>query len=126
MSATKQKKKPLKIYTLYGSPGGSLSAKTSDYLGELMNVAAVSIKQAYYFAGNNKWAESPENPAGIVEYYRREAGAPGDHFLWCGCRIFGGLAIKHQSSAAATRKAMAKHLASAHATGQGATQGATR
>jgi hypothetical protein len=103
-----------KIYTLYGMPGGPISSKTEDYEGHSMNVVAVSVKQAYYFAANGVWVEDPENPLGLLEYYRRGAGDPGDHFLWCGCRIFGDLTVGHGSGIRKIKKAIANHLTEHH------------
>ena len=88
-----------------------MSTKTADYLGQFVDVAAVSIKQAFFFAGNRQWAEGPDGPAGIVEYYQRGAGPPGDHRLWCGCQIYGGL-FRHGDSGRTIREKMEKHVCS--------------
>lgn len=98
-----------RIYQLYPTLSG-FSAKTIDYHGEQLHVAAVSIKQAMFFAHQSRWADSADNPLGIVEKYKRDAGAPGDHWLWCGCRIFGGLFQDKQTKTSITRT-MREHLA---------------
>lgn len=62
--------KRVKVYHLYPTMGG-YTAKSIAYHGQYVAVAAVSIKQAYYFAHNDIWAESVERPAGkLYEYYR--------------------------------------------------------
>jgi hypothetical protein len=63
-------KKSVKVYELY-PVGGGFSSKTIDYRGEIFAVAAVSIKQAYYFAGNRIWAEDATNPKGILWVYNK-------------------------------------------------------
>lgn len=65
-------KKTLKIYTMCHGYGGwtnqsrvyGLESKT------LANVAAYSIKQAYYLINNNSWGE--EGKAGIYEIVRND------------------------------------------------------
>jgi hypothetical protein len=97
-----------KLYHLFGYPD-ELSARTVDYHGWMCSVAAVSIKQAYYFAGNRVWATDPEDPLGIVEIYNRGAGAPGDHQMFDGCRIYGGLGLEHGAGKSVIGRAMRAH-----------------
>lgn len=94
-----------KIYQLFGSPGGGLSAKTVDYRGESIDVLAHSVKQAYHLAGNSKWSSGPGD-VGIVQSYRRDQGFT----LWDGSWTPAGLNIKHGSSWTSTKQAMQDHL----------------
>ncbi|RNM11734.1 hypothetical protein [Nocardioides pocheonensis] len=98
-----------KIYHLYPS-GAGFSNNTVDYHGTLYAVAAVNNRQARYFAHNDVWATDASQPQGIVEIYQRGAGEPGDHRLWCGCQIFGGLGLQHMEGVRAIRAAMHGHL----------------
>jgi hypothetical protein len=106
----------VKVYHLYTTYDGRVSNKTTDYHGELIQVAAVSIRQAYYLAGHNEWADQPGD-TGIVSYYWRSGpkgdGGP-DHLLWCGCYIYGGLNIEHMSSKTRMVKAMIEHMDEDH------------
>ena len=99
----------MKIYTLYPT-GGSFSNNTIDYQGEILDIAAVSNKQAHYFAHKGIWAKDPDNPAGIVLRYKRDVG----HRLWDGCEDFAGLDIHHGSGKRAITAAMKAHLETDH------------
>lgn len=106
----------VKVYRLYLTRDGRLTNQTVEYVGELIEVAAVSIKQAYYLAGHDEWASEPGD-TGIVSYYWR--GGPKrdgreDHRLWCGCLIYGGLNLDHMSSKTKMVKAMNEHLGEYH------------
>lgn len=79
--------KPVKVYELYPANGG-LSVKTVDYHGLIIAVAAVSVKQAYYFASNNVWADKPEEPLGIIWTYDKWKNGP-DHTFWNGTTGYG-------------------------------------
>ena len=98
-----------KIYQLYPT-GLGFSNDTVDYHGTSYSVAAGNNRQAHYLAGQEIWATDAVSPQGIVETYRRGAGEPGDHRLWCGCRIFGGLGLQHGAGVRAIRTAMKRHL----------------
>lgn len=71
-------KKRLRVYRLFPQWDGGFSTKTAHYNGRSLDVAAVSIRQAYYFAGNDVWAEGPESPAGVLQSYVRGQG----HLCW--------------------------------------------
>lgn len=89
--------KPVKTYHLYGLPGGGhLSNQMFDYRGQATAVAAVSIKQAFYYAHNNVWAEDPDNPRGILSVYNRLSQP--DTKLWTGVKLFGGQMPEHMAS----------------------------
>lgn len=98
-----------KIYDLYPT-GYGFSNDTVDYHGVSYSVAAANNKQAHYLAGQEIWATDANSPQGIVEIYRRGSGEPGDHRLWCGCQIFGGLGLQHGAGVRAIRNAMKDHL----------------
>jgi len=78
-----------KVYELYPGGRSGFSNQTADYQGEIVAVAAVSNRQAHYLAHANVWASDPDNPRGILWRYSRGAGAPGDHWLFTGARIYG-------------------------------------
>lgn len=105
--------KSVKLYGLFPM-GAGFSNKTINYQGVAYQVAAVSNKQAHYFANNDVWAADVASPAGIVEVYRRGAGNPGDHWLWDGCRVFGGLNVQHGDGKRAISAAMREHLNHKH------------
>jgi hypothetical protein len=87
--------KPVKVYELYPANGG-LSVRTIDYRGEIMAVAAVSVKQAYYYASNDIWADNPDEPAGILWTYDKWESINGpDHTFWNGTKAYGGGGINH-------------------------------
>lgn len=102
-----------KLYVIYPT-GGGFSNDTVDYRGTSYAIAAASSRQAHVLANQDVWAKSADQPQGIVEIYRRDLGAPGDHQLWCGCRIFGGLNLRHLAGVRAIRGAMKEHLAEEH------------
>ena len=60
--------KSIRVYELYPTMSG-FSVKTSDYGGIVFAVAAVSIKQAYYYAYQKTWAQDTENPLGVLWIY---------------------------------------------------------
>lgn len=64
------KNKPIRVYELYPS-GDGFSVQTSDYEGKIIAVVASSIKQAYYYAYNNVWANDAKNPFGIIWTYNK-------------------------------------------------------
>jgi len=98
----------MRIYTLYSSYSG-FSVKSVDYHGTTYKVAAESVKQAFFFAHNQKWSDGPDASAGIVEIYHRGGDKQGWHQLWCGCKIHGGLGIKNAMTKTALVKAMRSH-----------------
>ena len=102
-----------RIYVLYPS-GGGFSNDTIDYHGTSYAVAAASSRQAHVLARGGVWATDPARPQGIVEIYEKGTGEPGDHRLWCGCRVFWGLGVRHGAGARAITAAMRKHLAEDH------------
>ena len=65
-------KKP-KLYELYSTPSGSITCYSKYYDQPFPGskrhwvVRAVSVKQAYYYAGNHKWADSDDG-LGIIGY----------------------------------------------------------
>lgn len=97
----------VKIYSLFPD-GVGYSNNTVDYHGESWKVAAVSNRQAHYYATNSIWAGGP-GEGGVVEVYRRGWGEPGDHRLWCGCRIYGGIGIEHGDDVRKIKGAMVEH-----------------
>lgn len=103
-----------KVYTLDPRPFGGFSNRLEDYDGVEYQIAAVSIKQAYYFAGREVWASDTEDPAGILSIYRRGAGGPGDHWLWDGCREYGGKRFEHGTGKRAIAAAMRNHIDEDH------------
>jgi|tagenome__1003787_1003787.scaffolds.fasta_scaffold16436492_1 hypothetical protein len=105
--------RPVKTYDLYPC-GRGFSAKTADYQGEIIQVVAVSIRQAYYLAGKTIWADGPDRPVGVVEHYTKNGPEEGWHRLWCGCRIHGGIRLQHGAGKRAIATAMRAHLARAH------------
>ncbi len=63
-------KKPIKIYSLFDSYSG-LTCYSRHYAAPyktMWHVAAYSIKQAYYLAGNDVWV-SESADTGIVEHH---------------------------------------------------------
>lgn len=62
----------VRTYTLHETPDG-FSSKSIDYDGQLLMVAARSVKQAYWLAGHDEWA-SRADPVGILSEYRRGRG----------------------------------------------------
>ena len=102
-----------KLYMLYPA-GSGFSNDTVDYHGTSYAVAASNNRQAHVLANRDVWVRSADEPQGIVEIYRRDLGAPGDHQLWCGCRIYGGLNLRHLAGVRAIRAAMREHLAEEH------------
>ena len=87
-------KKPIRIYELYGYPGTTPSAQSRDYEGHVLHVVAVSIKQAYYLAAKSIWATDARLPHGIIQYYQKGRDG-GDHRLWTGEWVYGGLNLSH-------------------------------
>lgn len=67
-----------RVYELYPVPDGH-SAQSVEYHGYMVAIAAVSIKQAFYFAYNFIWANVQE-PLGILYKYQRDR-ENGDHLL---------------------------------------------
>ncbi|WDI43710.1 hypothetical protein [Bremerella sp. P1] len=60
--------KSIKIYELYDWFGQIQSGQTNyKHDAKVLHVAAKSIKQAYYLAGNDVWFGSNEDGTGIVE-----------------------------------------------------------
>jgi hypothetical protein len=106
----------IKVYNLFPSWRG-LSAMTADYHGETIKVAAASIRQAYYLAGRMVWSGGPDQPLGVLEHYTRDGPDEGWHLLWCGCRIHGGIGLKHGAGKRAIVAAMQTHLAERHRDG---------
>lgn len=66
--------KRLRVYRIFPRWDGGFSTKTADYRGAFYDVAAVSIRQAYYYAGRDVWAAGPDAPAGVLQMYRRDVG----------------------------------------------------
>lgn len=108
--------KRIRIYHIYQGPRG-LSSKSVDYQGETLKVAATSIKQAYYFAGNRQWAGDVDRPLGLVEHYKRGGPDEGWHRLWDGCLIHHGLGLEHGLSQTRITAAMRGHLRERHGGG---------
>lgn len=102
-----------KLYMLY-PVGSGYSNNTVDYRGSSYSVAAASSKQAHELARRNVWSTGFEHPQGIIEIYRRGSGPPGDHQLWCGCRLYTGLNLQHLAGIRAIRAAMESHVSRAH------------
>ena len=100
----------VRLYEIYPAAGG-FSAKTVDYRGEIVKVAAVSIRQAYALAARRDGLEGPDQPVGIVEHYTKNGPPDGWHRLWDGCRIHGGIGLKHGASRTAITQAMQRHRA---------------
>lgn len=103
----------VKVYDLFPC-GRGLSAMTADYHGETITVAAGSIRQAYYLAGRMVWSGGPGQLVGVVERYTRGGPDEGWYQLWCGCRIHGGLCLKHGAGQRAIVAAMRRHLDRCH------------
>lgn len=60
--------KSIKIYELYDWFGQIQSGQTNyKHDAKVLHVAAKSVKQAYYLAGNSVWFGSNEDETGIVE-----------------------------------------------------------
>jgi hypothetical protein len=98
---------PTRVYVLFRR-GGGFSAKTIDYHGTSISVAATSIRQAYAVAHKDIWID-PEHkyPVGIVSTYQRDKGTT----LWCGCSghsVKGGQP-KHGAGVRALRVAIEAH-----------------
>lgn len=100
--------KRIRLYEIYPA-GRGFSAQSSDYHGVIYKVAAVSIRQAYFFAGNYTWATDPNNPIGLVEVYNKHVVGEGWHHLWDDCRIHGGVGISHGDSRTRIASAMRQH-----------------
>lgn len=95
-----------RVYELYGAPGGRPSAHSGNYHGDVMLVAAHSIKQAYYVASSDEWIDPHrDKPVGILSHYSRGDDGP---MLWCGCRAR-LLGVKHGSGVRAVRAAIERH-----------------
>lgn len=74
--------KRIKVYELFPTIKGFTNSVLG-YSGSIVAIAAVSIKQAYYFGFNGVWADNDGRPLGIVWKYER--GRPGgDHQLASG------------------------------------------
>lgn len=72
-------KKTAKVYELYSS---NFSPWSKHYDGYMIGVAAISAKQAIFFAHNWRWASDPEAPRGVLwEYFRDNDGT---YRLWNG------------------------------------------
>jgi len=66
--------KQIRVYEIYPL-GSGFTTKSVYYKGEIVAVAAVSIKQAYYFAANDEWAAvDAEQPTGIIWKYSKDNG----------------------------------------------------
>jgi hypothetical protein len=101
-----------RLYEIYPAANRSgFSAQSVDYHGTIYLIAAISIKQAYYFAGNRVWADDADDPAGIVEIYTRNGRPEGWWSLWDGCHIHHGIGIRHGAGKRAISTAMHTHLA---------------
>lgn len=98
----------MKLYTLYPTSSG-FSVKSVDYDGRLFEIAAESVKHAFYLAHNVRWSRGPNDPTGIVEFYQRGGPDAGWHKLWCGCQVHGGIGLKHLMSETALVRAMRAH-----------------
>lgn len=74
--------KQRKIYHLYDGPKGVTcrSENYSRYSKRVWVVAATSIKQAYYLAGNNKWYKQDNNFVGILAYSPHGSDAKWDRW----------------------------------------------
>jgi hypothetical protein len=104
-----------RIYKLYPT-GAGFSNNTVDYHGVSYSVAAATSRQAHALAQRKTWASTEAaQPQGIVEIYQRGRDDPGDHLLWCGCRIHWGIGISHGDGVQTIRAAMDKHLNEEHA-----------
>lgn len=64
----------IRTYQLYPTVNG-YSNRSVDYRGTVVTIAAKSIKQAYYLAGNGIWFGDENAPVGILEWYRRGKGS---------------------------------------------------
>lgn len=104
-----------KIYELYPSRSG-FSCNSKEYDGKFILVAAVSVKQAYYFAGNNIWAKNPNDPEGIVDVYNRNDDCT--HTLWCGCRNNEGSSLLNNDGVRQIKFVMKKHMELSHRGGK--------
>jgi hypothetical protein len=103
-----RRQQALRVYELYGQPGGSLSARSVDYDGDLLHVVAVNIWQAYFFAANDRWAKGPDDSAGIVEWGQRNHGWT----LWDGQEgLVSGTGLEHGDRPRRIRELMRRALA---------------
>lgn len=102
-----------KVYVVFPS-GTGFSSKTIDYHGVAIYVAAVSIKQAYYLAGNRVWVDDIDQPRGIIQHYQRGGDPRGWYRLWDGCLIHGGLSIEHGDGKRKIIAGMREHLLRQH------------
>lgn len=96
----------IKLYELYPT-FGKFSVKTVDYRGDVIGVAAVSVKQALYFAYKGAWANDPETPLGIVWECRKHRTP--DTVMWTGEKKW-GFAPRHRASHRQITASMLKDL----------------
>jgi hypothetical protein len=101
----------IRLYEIYPT-GADFSARTYDYHGVGYDVAATSIRQAYFLAGHKTWATDPDAPIGIIQIYTRNGDPEGWWQLWDGCRIHHGLNLPGAASKTAISRAMHRHLKS--------------
>lgn len=59
----------VKVYELFPTEDEKFSLYAKDYNGRIIAVAAVSVKQAFFMAYSNMWADDPDNPLGIIWKY---------------------------------------------------------
>lgn len=101
----------LRVYDIYPT-GHGYSTRVEDYAGEVVGVAAHSIREAYRLARSNTWIDpAASHPTGVVFTYCRRAGR---YTLWCGCRAHGLGADefarpRHGSGVRAIRQAVEFH-----------------
>lgn len=81
----------MKVYRVYGYPGGSRSIRAIHYHGALLSVFASSAKEALEIVGNNIWL-SDTYTVGILEFYERNKNGS---LLSCGCRVHGSPVFDH-------------------------------
>jgi len=94
----------VRVYTIFPRRDGSFSTKTADYDGRSISVAAKSVKQAYWLAGNGVWADSAESPVGVLSEYVKPKGTR----YWYDPASFAhsGPSFEHGAGVRAIRSAM--------------------
>ena len=107
----------MRIFQLYPA-GAGFSNEVHDFEVNCHYVAAGGVRQAYYFANQEKWSAGPESPGGIVAIHTRCEDARELHDLWCGCLLSAGIGISHGDGERLLKAAMYRHLEQAHANGR--------
>ena len=103
----------LRVHQVFSWDGG-FSNERVDPRASCYFVAASSVGEAYKRAYQETWAVGPDRPTGILEIHMRWGKHAGEHWVWCGCVLPGGMGVNHGDGLRVIRSAMRRHLEATH------------